>query len=135
MTLVVDASLALSWCLPNEETNRTDALLARVKNDGGSVPAIWPYEVVSVLLKYERNGRIKEADVGRAIELLSGLQLGVDTENTDAAFGVVLDLARRHGLTGYDAAYVELAVRLDLPLGTNDSPMRIASLALGLEVL
>jgi predicted nucleic acid-binding protein len=135
LTLVIDASLALAWCLPGEATPRTAALFERVIQSGAFVTAIWRYEVVNGLLRAERRRRTNEAETVRSAELVSGLPLEVDLETTESAFSSVLALARAQGLTVYDAAYLELAMRLVLPLGTNDEPMATAARNIGIEVL
>ena len=135
MTLVIDASLALVWCLPAEQTPRTDELFDAVLDAGAYVTAIWRYEIAHGLLRAERRRRTIESDTLRSLELLAGLRLEVDLEHTELASSVVLNIAREHGLTVYDASYLELAMRLSLPLGTNDGPLAEAARKAGVEVL
>jgi predicted nucleic acid-binding protein len=135
LTIVIDASLALAWFLPGETSARTEELFDRVGLSGGAVPSNWRCEIANGLLVAERRGRITEAQTFGFIARLAVLPIDVKTEDSLSDVAPFLDLARSHGLTAYDAAYVELAVRLGLPLATNDSDMQMAARRVGLEVL
>lgn len=132
---VVDASVALSWCFDDEATPLTEAILDRVGTGVAHAPAIWPFEVANGLRSAERRGRIDEAVLPTVARLLTGLRVSVDaTAPLGTALGPILDLARRLGLSAYDAAYVELAVRRGLPLATVDDQLARAALAAGIEL-
>jgi predicted nucleic acid-binding protein len=135
MAFVLDSSVALAWLLPDEGNEATDALADRLEEEPAHVPAIWPLEVGNALLVALRRGRIKEPDVTRLVTTLSALPVEVEHGAEDAALSGVLDLARRLGLTAYDAAYVELAKRRGLPLATLDSKLRHAAAALQIAAL
>ena len=105
--IVLDASVALSWCFKNEATAAADRILERLAAEAASVPVIWSLEMANVLVLGERRGRITPARTGEFIALLESLPIVVDEETSSRALGRVLDLARAEGLTAYDAAYLE----------------------------
>ena len=133
--LVLDASVALSWCFKNEATEAADRVLERLANEAASVPVIWHLEVANVLALSERRQRITPAGGTEFIAMLETLTIVIDDETPSRAFGRVLDLAREERLTAYDAAYLELAMRLGLPLASKDGDLCDAAERLGVSVL
>jgi predicted nucleic acid-binding protein len=131
LTIVVDASLALAWCLPNEATSRTDEILNEVTASSAVVPPVWPFEMANALLNSERRRRIDTASTAGMVDFLSGLPITLDSGGS--AFSTILALARQYHLTVYDASYLELAMRLGLRLATNDSDLKNAAIAVGVE--
>jgi len=131
--IVVDASMAMSWCLDDEATPATDALIARVRSEGGVAPSLWRYETCNALVMGVRRKRLKEADVARLLDLLDGLPITaeIDPPNTKR----LTSLALAHGLTVYDAAYLALALDRGLPLATLDDPLTKAARKAGVAVL
>jgi predicted nucleic acid-binding protein len=95
------------------------------------VPALWHLEVANALLVGERRKRTTAAKVSHFLTLLSALPITVDEETATRAWSDTLSLARTHGLSAYDAAYLELAVRQGLPLATLDEPLRAALRTVG----
>jgi predicted nucleic acid-binding protein len=91
------------------------------------VPSLWRLEVANVLRSAVRRGRCDEAYVDRMIDRLSQLPIGIDGETDHHAWTDTLSLARRYALTVYDAAYLELALRLRQPLATCDSELIVAA--------
>lgn len=134
-TFVLDASVALSWCFEDEADAEGDALLHRLATGRATVPGIWPLEVTNVLLAAERRKRITPAESARFLVLLEALPIDVDAHTAARAPREILILARAHGLSSYDAAYLELAARSGLPIATRDRALRAAAQALGLECL
>jgi len=132
---VLDASVALAWCFEDEATPETRAILERMAREAASVPAIWPIEVANVLALAERRRRIRPAESAEFIGRLECLTIDVDEASASRAFTRVLDLAREERLTAYDAAYLELAMRLGVPLATKDDPLGDAARRLGVNVL
>lgn len=132
MSLVVDASVALTWCLREEASAATDAVLLDLRETGGTAPAIWPLEVTNVLVGAERRGRIAAADVTLGLELLMRLPIVTDLEGVGQAWSRVFALARSERLTAYDAAYLELALRTGATLATLDQNLAAAARRLGL---
>jgi len=120
LTVVLDASLALTWFFEDEATPETDRLLDRVSHEGAVVPALWRLELGNVLLQAERRGRISAANVERGLALVGGLPISVDPETISRAWRDTLALARTERLTVYDASYLELAIRRRIPLLTLD---------------
>lgn len=91
------------------------------------MPAIWALEVANALLVSERRHRLTEADTAKFLDLLHKLPFIVDPETCERGTGETLSLAREHGLSSYDAAYLELAMREGLPLATADELLRKAA--------
>jgi predicted nucleic acid-binding protein len=135
MALVVDASIALAWGLPDESSAYADAVLTVVERDGLRVPDLWPREVANGLVVAYRRWRITPADERAFLAALSHLR--IDVEQPPSPLTVVRDAtaaAMRYGLTAYDAAYVDLAAREGLRLATLDAPMRRAAEQSGVAV-
>jgi len=120
--LVLDASVAVAWCFPEESTPFTEGVLDLLASGTEAVTAaIWPFEVANALLMGERRKRISVAQVTTVLQRISSLPITVDPIRTDTAFGQILSVARHEQLTEYDAAYLELALREGLPLATLDN--------------
>jgi len=135
MPLVVDASVTLAWALPDESSPYADAVLALVEQEGLRVPDLWAREIANGLaVAYLRN-RITSTDEKAFLAALSHLR--IEVEGTSAALTVIREgtaAALRYGLTAYDAAYVDLAVRERLTLATLDTAMRKAAERLGVAI-
>ena len=134
MSLVIDSSITLSWCFEDERTDVTATLLYRVAETGALVPALWRLEVANGLQVALRCGRIDVAYRDATIANLRDLAIDVDPE-TDRAWSEILQLADRFRLTLYDAAYLELAQRRQLPLASLDNELRAAGQMLGVPLL
>ena len=135
MTFVVDSSVALSWCFEDERTPSLVALLDRVTDSGAVAPSLWPLEVLNALLAAERRRRVDFIKRHELIGALQSLPIALDTETAAQAWITTNRLAEQYRLTLYDAAYLELAQRLDLPLATLDADLREAANALGVPLL
>ncbi len=135
MEFVLDTSVTMSWCFEDEATPYTEAALDRLQGATAVVPAIWPLEVANVLLSAQRRGRLTEAQSARFVELLGALPIVMEQPSADQIFGSVLPLGRQHGLSAYDAAYLELAARQGLPLATRDERIIAAAAAIGVKIL
>jgi len=133
--LVLDASVALAWCFKDEASEAADRLLERLETETAAVPALWHLEVANVLALGERRRRITLAESAAFIARLETLVIVVDEETSSRAFTRVLDLARGERLTAYDAAYLELAMRLGVPLASKDRRLCNAAERLGVAVL
>lgn len=133
--LVVDASIALTWCFDDEASSETDAIFERVRDDGAVVPGLWYLELANVLLQAERQGRIAPGDAVTRLALITQLPIVADVHSETRTWRDVLPLARAEGLTIYDAAYLELAVRRGLWLSTRDKALRGAAVRIGVAVL
>jgi predicted nucleic acid-binding protein len=104
----MDASITASWCFPDEASVVADRAFARIAEEKAAVPAHWWFELRNVLLVGERRGRLDARQIHRFLRLLSDLDIEIDRAPDEVA---TFDLARRHGLTFYDAAYLDLAFR------------------------
>lgn len=125
---VLDASMAFAWVLPSQESSAADELLNRVEGgDEAVVPPLWFLEVANGLLVAQRRKTIAAPERRLALERLSALALAVDDANARDAFGRTSALAEQYGLPVYDAAYLELATRRGLPLGTRDRALHSAA--------
>ncbi|EPR34801.1 PilT protein domain protein [Alkalidesulfovibrio alkalitolerans DSM 16529] len=132
---VADCSLAMAWCFEDEASAAADELLARTVRHGIVVPSLWRLEVANVLLGATRKGRLTLADARAFLGQLDNLPIHEDEGTGRQAFGETMALAAAHGLTSYDAAYLELAMRGGLPLATRDRALIRAGRNVGLELL
>ena len=135
MSFVVDSSVALTWCFADEQTPATVSLLDRVADSGAFAPALWPLEVLNALLVAERRKRIGTVKRHELIGVLQSLPITIDTETATQTWKVTNRLAAQYGLTIYDATYLELAQRLELPLATLDTQLREAAATLGVQLI
>jgi predicted nucleic acid-binding protein len=133
--LVIDSSVALTWCFEDEASPKSDALFEQVRDEGAVVPGLWHLEVANVLLQAEKRGRITAADITLRLELIAELPIDTDNETTARAWREILALARVEGLTTYGAAYLELAIRRGLPLLTKDQALIAAAQRTGVAVI
>lgn len=127
--LVADASISAAWFLPDEATPYTEAALQATADRRVCVPALWLLEIGNLLLSAQRRRRITDAKRRELVAHAQALRMDVDRE--PVAMTTLDDLAARHALSAYDAAYLELAVRRTLPLATNDAALLKAMAALG----
>ncbi len=133
MAFVLDCSVALAWVFPDEATEATARLRDSLIDDRAYVPSLWPVEVGSVLLAATRRGRIDMEEWSMICANLEALPIEIDPISPSRAWGAALDLAHRHDLSAYDAMYLELAVRLQIPLATLDRKLRTAGQAAGID--
>ncbi len=134
-SMVIDCSVTMAWCFSDEQTPRTEILLDRMVAESVAVPSIWLLEVTNVLSMAEKRGRITMADSSEFLSLLGSLQMEIDAESLKRVFENVLPLARSQQLTTYDGAYLELAIRLQLPLATLDRSLKESARRIGVQLL
>src|SRR5574340_1024999 len=132
---VVDCSVAMTWLFSDEATPKTAALLKRLASETALVPAWWFVEITNVLALAERKRRIAPVHSDAFIADLSTLGIERDDDAPDRAFSNLLPLCRTHQLTSYDAIYLDLAIRRNLPLATLDDDLRRAARKLGVCLL
>ena len=132
---VIDSSVAMTWLFTDEATPQTAKLLERLESESALVPGLWFLEITNVISLAERKGRIAPAESGEFIRQLSQLGILVDAPLRDEIFGEILPLCRAHQLTSYDALYLELVLRSQLPLATLDEALRKAAKKLGVKLL
>jgi len=124
---VLDSSATLPWIFASEATPATRTLQDVLAQDGKAwVPALWHLEVANVLLGARRKRHLDQAGAAKFLSTLALYDIEVDHATMTAAWSSTLALAESHGLTAYDAAYLELALRRGLPLASLDEPLRRA---------
>jgi predicted nucleic acid-binding protein len=134
VSLVIDSSVTLAWFFDDERTPAADAVLRQVTESGAVVPSLWRLEIANALHTAVRRRRIDARFRDASLADLRALPIAVDAETDRQAWGSALTLAERCRLTVYDAAYLELAQRLNLPLATLDKELRAAGKALGITL-
>ena len=132
--IVIDASVALAWCFPDEASDYADGVLVALEGRTAMVPTIWPVEIANALLVGERRKRIRQPEVRRFVELLKGLSILEDGQPFVDTVSNILPLARENDLSAYDAAYLDVAVRHGAPLATLDKALQKAGRAAGVKI-
>lgn len=135
MPFVLDASVALAWFLAGEATAYTESVLGRLRRAGATVPVVWPLEIANAFLMAERRQRTTARQTVGALQDLRRLPITVDDGALAPAWDTVLNLGRDHGLTTYDASYLEVAMRLNLPLATLDARLRSVATRIGVPLV
>jgi predicted nucleic acid-binding protein len=118
--------------MPNERHPIADEGFLRIRLDPAVTSVLWWYEIRNVLMVSERRGRLDNAKIARVLRLLRGLPVAIDADVEEEA---LMQLARRHQLTAYDAAYLELALRKGYPLATLGDALTIAARAEGVLLI
>lgn len=135
MAFVLDGSVALAWAFADETSRYTEAVFDLLRDGGAIVPTIWSLEVANGLLVGERRQRLIRADVERFAQTLRSLPITIEAGDVQSALGPVLALARAQNLSTYDASYLELAARQNLPLATLDLRLREAAARIGVPLV
>jgi predicted nucleic acid-binding protein len=135
MAFVLDASTTLAWHFEDEAQSSVRAVLRLAFDDGVIVPQHWLLEVSSALLRGERRNRSAIEDTDAFLSRLWGIPVEVAAADADRIAGVMIPLARTHRLSVYDAAYLELAGRRDLPLATLDRSLAQADRTVGVALI
>ena len=121
---VIDNSVVMSWCFEGEGDPYAEAVLESLADGEAFVPGIWALELGNVLLVAERKKRLTRASAVRFLELVIGLPLTVEQEMPRRTLREIVSLARDQKLSTYDASYLDLAMRLGLPISTLDASIR-----------
>ena len=127
--LVVDASVSASWLFDDEDEPYAKAVLAELEMAEGLIPQLWHFEMRNILLVARRRQRISARGLAVRLSALAELPL---TTDVDPDLDRAMDFAERHGLTFYDALYLELALRRDARLTTLDAALQRAAKSEGL---
>ena len=135
MSFVLDASVALAWCFSDESTPASVSLLKQLETEIAYVPQLWSLEVGNILIAAERRQRISYADISEFLALLGSLTITADNETSSRGFHEIVSLAYSEKLTTYDSSYLELAMRLGIPLATKDKQLEKAAKQLGVKLL
>jgi predicted nucleic acid-binding protein len=133
--LVLDASVAVAAVLEEAHTEGARTILRHVAKVGAVVPNLWHFEVGQTLLVAERQGRVTVAERETAQSLLLDLPVVVDADTWACAMRDTIALALEQRLSLYDAAYLELSRRSNVPLATFDGELRRAAAAIGVALL
>ena len=134
-TYVLDNSVTMTWLFADEKREDCDALQLELAGASTAiVPEHWSVEVANALVIGERRKRIVSSSLQPFIDVINSLQIENDKASRRTVFSETLALARQHGLTAYDAAYLELALRLGAPLASLDSSLRKVAQSLGVEL-
>lgn len=124
---VVDNSIVMAWCFRDETSPYAQKVLESLAYHEAIAPAVWPLEVCNVLVVAERKKLLHKSDSTQFLSLLHDLPIRVEQESAGRMFTDILTLAREHGITTYDASYLDLAIRLGLSLATLDTALRSAA--------
>ena len=125
---VLDCSATMAFFFKDEASSYTDAVFEALATDARAVvPPIWPLEVANVCLTAERKKRIDSHEISEILSILETFPIAVDESSNPKTVRDILALARKHHLTAYDAAYLELAMRHGLPLATLDKKLKQAA--------
>jgi predicted nucleic acid-binding protein len=135
VSCVIDASVTLSWFFEDERSAKIDRVLDQVEESGATVPGLWRLEVANAFQMAHRRGRVSAAFRDQAIQRLEMLPIVVDLETHSRAWGKSLPLADKYTLSVYDAAYLELAIRLALPLASCDRDLCEAAKRAGVSLI
>lgn len=131
---VVDASITLAWCFDDESTSATETVLERLALEGGIAPGHWPLEVANGLRFAGSSGRVDDVVLTRALEIVRQLPIEVRPVETPTALSLI-EPARQHDLTVYDAAYLEIARAFGLELATLDQRLAAACRTVGVPLI
>ena len=131
--VVIDASVALAWCFPDEASAYADRILVALEGHAVLVPALWSVEITNAVLVAERRKRVKQPEIRRFVELLDALTVIIDSQAITESMSNILTIAREYGLSAYDAAYLDVAARHGVPLATLDSALQRACRKAGIE--
>jgi len=135
MSLVLDSSVALAWVYADETSDAVLGLFDDIRISGAWVPGLWRWEIANVLQLNVRRGRHAGDFRDSALAGLALLPVKVDAEADRQAWSATVSLAERHGLTIYDAAYLEIASRRKIGLASLDRQLRAAAMSEGVQLL
>lgn len=130
----MDASVALAWAFPDESSGYAEEVLIALNGRTILVPALWAIEITNAVLVAERRKRVAQPEVRRFVELLRELTVVMDSQGLAESVSNILLLGRQHGLSAYDAAYLDVAMRHGAPLATLDGGLRKAGRKAGIEI-
>lgn len=129
MAFVLDNSVLCGWFIDNQATPYTEAIAAMLTHDSALAPALLQLELANVLRTACKRGRLVAQDARTVVDQIESLPIEIDRETPGA--GAILSLALRYDLSSYDAAYLELALRKQLPIATQDAALSEAAWAAG----
>jgi predicted nucleic acid-binding protein len=127
MRFVIDNSVVIAWCFQDQSNKYTEFVLESLETAQAFVPAIWPLEVGNVLLVAERRKLLSKASISRFMSLLRNMPIVVEQESPERMLVDIFTIAREHRLSTYDASYLDLAMRLGIPIATQDRSLTVAA--------
>lgn len=133
--IVIDCCVTMAWILLDDQEEKATAILNMLESKRAKVPTIWPLEVANVLYQYERTKKLTAVETAEFKEFLSALPISVDNTTSLHAMGSIYELAKSESLSIYDAAYLEIALRENLPLGTFDKALKSAAKRVGVDLI
>jgi len=133
-SFILDGSVTLVWGFADENDSYATAILDKMSDLQAFVPNLWRLEVANALLVGERRGRTTPADTAHFLAILGTFPITIDDETVARAWVETMHLARAHKLSAYDASYLELAMRLGLPIATLDEKLKTAATAVGVSL-
>lgn len=136
MNFVLDNSVTMRWFFGDgkpQELSYARKVLDAMKTASAIVPVTWGLEVANVIARAEAKGLVTEARSETFLELMDGMDIEADAVTFDHAMSHTLQLARRYRLSAYDASYLELSLRLGLPLATLDQDLQKAAKKTGVK--
>lgn len=131
--LVLDCSAVIAWLFPDEGDPFGISLIEMIPTIRAHVPVIWRLEVINALLMAERRGRLAQSDTAELLAVLDSVQIVLDYQDLQRRTNQIMSLARAYGLSAYDAAYLELAMRLGVPIASLDDTLLQAATAVGVK--
>lgn len=134
MPFVLDNSVVTGWFLPEQATAYCAEIAARLEGDKALVPALWQLELSNVLKTACTRGKLDLDTARQILDALGNLPIEIDAGPAPGQ-RQLFELAMRHKLSSYDAAYLELAMRHGLPIATQDAQLKDAAIAAGVDVL
>lgn len=132
MPFVLDASISASWALADEPSLIAEAAQDRLRDDYALVPHIWWYEIRNLLVVNERRQCLTAENSATFLRLVSSYPIRIEPAEDEHQ---IFEIARRHRLSFYDAAYLGIAARHRVPLATLDRELRSAAIAAAVTLL
>jgi predicted nucleic acid-binding protein len=128
---ILDCSVTMAWYFKDEANAYAKAVHKSLTGSVAIVPGLWPLEVANILVLGERHQRSTQAEASKWLNYLHMLPIRVDDETAGRAFSDILQIARSYELSAYDASYLELAIRLGLPLASLDNKLKVKAAMAG----
>ena len=133
MPFVIDNSVVCGWFIENQASPYSEVIAQRLQDDRAHAPGVWELELANVLRTACLKRRMNAEQAQSVLAQIATLPIDVDRQGATPA--ALLALALRFGLSSYDAAYLELALRLQLPMATTDAALREAALTSGVGLV
>lgn len=129
---VLDCSVAIAWCLSDENSGYADKVLDLLIKEQAIVPSLWHLEIINVLQVAQRKNRVSKKQISVILEKLGQLNIETDKMTVNISDIDFVDFVQKYQMTSYDGAYLEIAKREKLPLATLDKRMKFVASELGL---